>query len=184
MKIPRMYHIPCSYLAPSQFEWMCCEGAQTLTTHDPSWFHIPSQENLFIHPVHHTPSSRTNLYLWSSNTPWHCRLPKAWSDLPLKQLGNSGSHLFRSWHCTLLIPSMIKPGWHLNSTVSLKENKLLLSDTMTAFSTWGGVHLPSSTHWGGEPLQTPTSPSLLVQCKDGSPTRLKSFFPLSPVLQR
>lgn len=181
MRIPRMYHNPSSHLALLLNLSGCAyKGAWAPTQTYPFLIHIPFQENLLIQPVHFIPSSRTNPIPSPNSMALHTSKPR--SDLPLKQLGNGGSHLFRDRQYTLLSPFIIKPSWHLNSTISLKENKLLFSDTMTAFSTWGGVHLLSSMHWGGGPLQTPTWPSMLVQCKEGSPTRLKSFFPLASVL--
>jgi hypothetical protein len=118
----------------------------------------------FTQSAHHTSLLQNQHWSPSPPTPHAITttLPPQ-SHSPLEHLGNSGSHLFRAWHCTLVGPFMTKPGWQRNSTMSCKENKPLLADTMIASSTTGGVHLLGMMHCGGGPLQMPTWPSLLVQ---------------------
>lgn len=103
------------------------------------------------------------------------------SHSPLEQCGSLGPHLSLVWHCTVWDPTMTKPGWHLNLTISLREKKLLFPGTLIPFSTSGAVHLLVEIHRGGGLLQTPTWSSLLVQYIDRSPMSSNSCSPSGPV---
>lgn len=72
--------------------------------------------------------------------------PKFQPDSPLKHFGRGGFHLLPGWHHTVWLPFMVKPGLHLNITVSFKENERLNPDSIIPFSTSGIGHLTRGIH--------------------------------------
>lgn len=130
------------------------------------------------------PLCLATMYLFFQKYNFISRSPNFQSNSPLKHLGSGGFHLLFDWHHTMLLPFMVKPGLHLNITVSFKKNKCLNPDSIIPFSTSGIGHLTKLIHWGGGLLQMPTWLSLLVQYIDFSPTRSNSFFPFFPTWHR
>lgn len=178
IRIPKKLYIPCSFIFAAEFE----HTHMHIHSFFISYFLPRKFSHLYCSP-HILPREKI-LMSWSSYSSCHLWAPsKPQSDLLLEQLGNSGPHLFCAWQWTVEGPLMIKPGWHVNCTVSYKENRLFFSDILNAFSTSGAVHILGIMHCGGGPLQMPTWLSLLVQYIDGEPTS-SNFILLSPRLQR